>query len=91
MDCHGPKGRKKGERGAESVRTVIGKGCLWLVIYIPALVNGICRGYIYILLKILDIIKILFKKLSEYQGTVSLKTLSFLEKIITTEVPKSHS
>lgn len=46
---------------------------------------------IYILLKILDIIKILFEKLSENQGTVSLKTLSFLEKIITTEVPKSHS
>ncbi len=43
------RGGRKERRGwgAESVRTVIGKGCLWLVIYILDLVDGICRGYIY--------------------------------------------
>lgn len=64
MDCHGSKGRKKGERGwgAETVRTVIGKGCLWLVIYILALVDGICRGYI-LLYSMMD--SVLLEKLSE--------------------------
>lgn len=75
MDCHGPKGRKKGERGAESVRTVIGKGCLWLVIYIPALVNGICRGYI-------DTLKNTGYNKNTVRETVRISGYSIFENIV---------
>lgn len=34
VDCHGPEGRMRGGWGSGVVRTVIGKGCLWFLIYI---------------------------------------------------------
>lgn len=36
VDCHGPEGRTRAGWGSEVVRTVIGKGCLWFMIYMTA-------------------------------------------------------
>lgn len=73
---------RAGGCGAESVSTVIGKGCLWLVIYILVLVDGICRGYVYSYTAWLTV----YCCKNCLNNRESQKTLSSHEKINTTAV-----
>ncbi len=76
---------RAGGCGAESVSTVIGKGCLWLVIYILVLVDGICRGYVYSYTAWLTV----YCCKNCLNNRESQKTLSSHEKINTTAVTVS--